>query len=125
MTEDRSAPMKFEHRTEDRIRTVTEATFQNLILDGSGPITVEFMSFGCGFCRAIEPILQQVAENMHSKQKFFRVNVPIESELATFYGIEGTPTFVMFLNGTEVGRTEGVEPTMSSVTAIVTQPFET
>ena len=107
----------------DRIRPVTEATFSQLVLDGVGPMVVEFMSYGCGFCRAIEPIFQEVAENLHTKQKFFRVNVPVEHELAKTYEVEATPTFVMFLNGVEVGRTEGPHATLANITAIVTQPF--
>ncbi len=39
------------------IQTVTNATFQDLILDGQGPIAVEFMSYGCAYCRALEPVL--------------------------------------------------------------------
>ena len=109
----------------DRITTANDATFSHLVLDGSGPIVVEFMSYGCGFCRSIEPILQQVAEDLHSTQKFFRVNVPVETGLASTYAIEGTPTFVMFLDGNEVGRAEGPDPTFASITAIVTQPFGT
>jgi thioredoxin 1 len=107
----------------DQIRTITNATFGRLVLEGSGPIAVEFMSYGCGFCRAIEPILQQVARKLHSKQTFYRVNVPVDHTLAETYVIEATPTFVMFRNGVEVGRAEGPDPTPESITAIVTQPF--
>ena len=115
--------MDSKHDHLDKIKIANEATFSHLVLDGKGPIVVEFMSYGCGFCRSIEPILQQVADNLRSTQKFFRVNVPVETGLATTYGIDGTPTFVMFLDGTEVGRVEGPEPTLASITSIVTQPF--
>lgn len=108
----------------DRIRTVTSDTFNSAVLEGEGPIAVEFMSYGCGHCRAIEPILQQVAEMVKSKEKIFRVNVAVEQDLAGSYEIESTPTVVMFLNGGEVGRVEGPYPTVSSVMAAVTQPFE-
>ena len=108
----------------DRIRTVTSGTFNALVLEGEGPIVVEFMSYGCAHCRAIEPVLQQVAEMVESKEKIFRVNIAVEQELADSYQIRGTPTFIMFLNGTEVGRVEGPPPTVSSVLTAVTQPFE-
>ena len=99
----------------DRIRTVTGGTFNSLVLEGEGPIVVEFMSYGCAHCRAIEPVLQQVAEMVKSTEKIFRVNVAVEQELADSYQIRGTPTFIMFLNGREVGRVEGPHPTVSSV----------
>jgi thioredoxin 1 len=94
------------------------------VLEGEGPIAVEFMSYGCAYCRAIEPILQDVADAVKSKEKVFRVNVAVEPELAESYDIQSTPTFIMFLNGREVGRAEGPQPTVSSVLAAVTQSFE-
>lgn len=107
----------------DRITTVTSDTFDELVLHGSGPIVVEFMSYGCVHCRVIEPILQQVAEMVAAKEVFFRVNMPMEPELAARYRIRGTPTLIMFLDGAEVGRAEGPHPTPSSVLAAVTEPF--
>lgn len=118
-----SNPISPEHADKDQVQTVTEAKFSRLVLEGSGPIVVGFMSYGSGFCRAIESILQQVADNLHSEQKFIRVNVPVQTGLAGTYGIDGTPTFVMFLNGNEVGRAEGPEATLAGITSIVTQPF--
>ena len=108
----------------DRIQTVTSSTFTRLVLEAEGPIAVEFMSYGCAHCRAIEPALEQVAEMVKAQEKIFRVNIAVERELAGNYQIQGTPTLVMFLNQTEVGRVEGPSPTVSSVLTAVTQPFE-
>jgi thioredoxin 1 len=108
----------------DSIGTVTGSTFSSLILEAEGPIVVEFMSYGCAHCRAIEPVLENVAEMVKSKEKIFRVNTAVEEDLADTYSILGTPTFIMFLNGKEVGRVEGPQPTVSSVLTAVTQPFE-
>jgi len=108
----------------DRIKTVNSNAFNALVLEGEGPIVVEFMSYGCAHCREIEPVLQKVAEMVKSKEKIFRVNVATEQELAGSYDIQGTPTYVMFLDGREVGRADGPYPTVSSVMTVVTQPFE-
>ena len=106
-----------------KIRTVTSATFDQWVLQGNGPIVVEFMSYGCVHCRAMEPILQQVAEMLKSKEEIFRVNTAVEQELADSYQVQGTPTLIMFLQGREVGRFEGPPPTVKNVLAAVTQPF--
>jgi thioredoxin 1 len=82
------------------------------------------MSYGCVHCRAMEPVLQQVAEMLKSKEQIFRVNTAVEQELADSYQVQGTPTLVMFLQGREVGRLEGPPPTVESILAAVTQPFE-
>ncbi len=108
----------------DKIQTVTSSTFSQLVVDGAGPIVVEFMSYGCAHCRVIEPVLQHVAEMLKPKEKVFRVNIAVEQELAAAYAIQGTPTFIMFLNGKQVGSVEGPQPTVSSVLTAVTQPFD-
>ena len=118
----RTTPRK--RASNDAIQTVTSGTFASLVLEAKGPIVVEFMSYGCSHCQALEPILQQVAEQVKSKEKVFRVNTAVEQELADSYVIQGTPTLIMFLNGAEVGRDEGPHPTVPAVLAAITQPFE-
>ena len=108
----------------DWVRTITSSTFAPLVLEGKGPIAVEFMSYGCAHCQTIEPVLQHVAEMVKQKENIFRVNVAVESELADRYEIQGTPTLIMFLDGKEVGRVEGPSPVVSSVLTAVRQPFE-
>jgi len=109
---------------DDRIPTVTGETFVPLVLNGQGPIVVEFMSYACAHCAEIEPVLQQVAETVKSWEKIFRVNTGMERGLAEQYQISGTPTLIMFLNGTEVGRVEGPAPIASSIVTEITTPFE-
>ena len=111
------------HRQGDGIRTVTSGTFSDLVLAGDGPVVVEFMSYGCAYCRVIEPVLQQVAEMVKSEERIFRVNVAVERDLTESYEIQSTPTLVMFLNGKEVGRVEGPSPTVPSVLTAMTQAF--
>jgi thioredoxin 1 len=111
-------------RRRDAIETVTGSTFAPLVLAGEGPIAVEFMSYGCAHCRALEPILQRVAARVGSQERIFRVNIAVEESLAESYGINGTPTLIMFLNGREVRRVDGPHPDFESVLAAVTQPFE-
>jgi thioredoxin 1 len=108
----------------DNIRAVSVDTFDALVSRATGRIAAEFMSYGCVHCRAIEPVLQQVAGAIAATETVFRVNIAVDQELAARYEIQGTPTLVMFLNGREVGRSEGPSPTMSSVLMAVTQPFE-
>jgi thioredoxin 1 len=72
----------------------------------------------------IEPIVREVAEMVKLEEKVFQVNVADQQELASAFEVQGTPTFVMFLNGQEVGRVSGPSPTVSSLLAAVKQPFE-
>ncbi|MGB8889405.1 MAG: thioredoxin family protein [Candidatus Korobacteraceae bacterium] len=108
----------------DLVQSTTTDTFAKLVLEGEGPIAVEFMSYGCAHCQVIEPVLQQVAAMVKSNEKIFRVNIAVEPELAERYEIQGTPTLIMFLDGTEVGRVEGPRPAVSSLLTAVRQPYE-
>jgi thioredoxin-like negative regulator of GroEL len=118
----RSVPPK--RAPSDWVQSTTSDTFAELVLQGKGPIAVEFMSYGCAHCQVIEPVLQQVAEMVKSKESIFRVNIAVEPELADRYQIQGTPTLIMFLDGKEVGRVEGPSPVVSTLLAAVKQPYE-
>ena len=118
---DRESPKR---SSQDRIRTVTGGTFEELVLDAEGPVVAEFMSYGCAHCRVMEPILQQVAAMVEPGETIVRINIAVEQRLAASYAVEGTPTLVMFLDGREVSRVEGPRPDVSTVLAAVTQPFE-
>ena len=118
---DRESPKR---SSQDRIRTVTGGTFEELVLDAEGPVVAEFMSYGCAHCRVMEPILQQVARLVEPDETIVRINIAGEQRLAASYAVEGTPTLVMFLEGREVGKVEGPRPDVSTVLAAVTQPFE-
>jgi thioredoxin 1 len=122
-TEARSVP-RSDAGEADRIRTVTQSTFTPMVLEGAGPIAVEFMSYGCAHCRVMEPVIQKVAELVAAEERIFRVNTAAEPGLAETYEIRGTPTLVMFLKGKEVGRVEGPRPTQASVLTAVRTPFE-
>ena len=108
----------------DRVATVTSESFDALVLNGQGPIVVEFMSYSCSHCAQIEPVLQQLAERLQSQETILRVNTGLESALSEQYQITGTPTLVMFLDGAEVGRAEGPPPELSRLMSVVTEPFE-
>ena len=90
----------------DWVQSTTTDTFAKLVLEGEGPIAVEFMSYGCAHCQVIEPVLQQVAAMVKSNEKIFRVNIAVEPELAERYEIQGTPTLIMFSgrDGSWAGR---------------------
>ena len=108
----------------DNLKTVTRDTFDSLVLQRKGPIAVEFMSYGCAHCRLLEPIIQQVAAKLKGQAAVFRVNTAVEGDLVYSYGIEGTPTLLLFRDGKIVGRSEGPTPTLANILAIITQPFE-
>lgn len=113
------------HDSEALIPTLTSSTFRSRVLEAEGPVAVEFMSYGCGHCRALEPVLEKAAQELQPTEQVFRVNVAIEPDLAAAYDVNGTPTLIMFLGAREMGRVEGPKPHLSSLMRAVTEPFAT
>jgi thioredoxin-like negative regulator of GroEL len=112
------------HTAEDVIGTVGASAFDGVVLAAPGPVAVEFMSYSCAHCRAVEAALQQVAHQLGPREQVFRVNVAQEPALAARYDVHGTPTLVMFLHGAEVGRAVGAPPDVAGLLHAVTQPFQ-
>jgi thioredoxin 1 len=106
----------------DWVQSTSTGTFAKLVLEGEGASAVEFISYGCAQCRVIEAVLQQVAAMVKSKGKIFRVNIAVEPELAERHQIPGSPTLIMFLDGIEVRRVEGLGLVVSTLLTVVRQP---
>ena len=105
------------------IPTVTSATFDAYVLRAGEPVVVEFMSYGCAHCRAIDPALQHVARELAGHEAVVRVNVAVEQELADAYAVAATPTFVLFRDGREIERIEGPHPIYATLLAALSDPF--
>ena len=105
------------------IKVLDSTGFNHKVLSAEGRFAVEFMSYGCGHCRAIEPALQQVAQSIALDETIYQVDITADPDLADQYQVTGTPTFVMFEDGQEVGRAEGPNPDFTSVQDAVTAPF--
>lgn len=108
----------------DPIRTVTSDTFEGLVLLASGPVVVEFMSHGCAHCREMEPVLRRAATLLEGRVQLYRMDPAVEHTIASAYRVQGTPTFVKFLGGCEVGRIEVPRPELETLVAGLTRGFE-
>jgi thioredoxin len=68
---------------------------------------VDFWAEWCSPCRALKPIITQLATELYEKVLIVGVNVDEESELTTSFNIMSIPTLIFFKNGKEVHRTSG------------------
>ena len=59
-----------------------------------------------------------------AEDKFFRVNIALDTELSEKYGIDGTPTLLMFMDGKQVGLSEGPSPTVEGIVTTLDAAFE-
>tara|TARA_B110000305_G_C19430305_1_gene635919 strand:- start:1922 stop:2239 length:318 start_codon:yes stop_codon:yes gene_type:complete len=83
----------------DKIIELKQDNFESTINNGEIPVVVDFWATWCGPCKAIAPILEEIAEELGDKVTICKVNVDEESDIAGKYNIRAIPTLLIFKNG--------------------------
>ena len=91
----------------ERIVNVTDQTFESEVLNSDKAVLVDYWAEWCAPCKAITPILDEIAEEYADKLKVVKLNIDESQQNPTKYGIRGIPTLILFRNGNEEGRKTG------------------
>jgi len=89
------------------IQHITDATFEQEVLQSDAPVLVDYWAEWCGPCKMIAPILDEVARDYGDKIRVVKVNVDDNQAIPSKYGIRGIPTLMLFRNGAVVDTKVG------------------
>ena len=78
---------------------VSDADFEKEVLNSDEPVMVDFWAEWCGPCKALSPIVDEVANEVTGKMKVVKVNIDENPNAPTKYGVRGIPTLMIFKAG--------------------------
>jgi thioredoxin 1 len=87
---------------------VSDDNFEQEVIKSEKPVLVDFWAPWCGPCRAIGPVVEELAEAYKDLVKVAKLNIDDNPKTATVYGVMSIPTIVLFKNGNAMDKVVGL-----------------
>jgi len=92
----------------DSISNVTDENFESEVLQSDEPVLVDYWAEWCGPCKALTPVLEEVAPEYAGKVKIAKMNIDENPDTPVKYGVRSIPTLMLFKNGSVESMNVGV-----------------
>jgi thioredoxin 1 len=92
-------PENTENLMSEFITSVTDASFDQEVLQAEAPVLVDYWAEWCGPCKMIAPILDEISEAYHGKLKVCKLNIDENPVTPPKFNVRGIPTLMLFKNG--------------------------
>jgi len=89
---------------------ITDASFDEVVLNSDKPVLVDFWAAWCGPCRMLAPIVEELSKDYGDKIVVGKVDVDSNQKYAAQYGVRNIPTVLLFKGGEVVDKQVGVAP---------------
>ena len=89
---------------------VTDETFEAEVIKEESPVLVDFWAPWCGPCKALGPVLSEIADERNAEIKVVKVNIDDNQEYAFKLGVMSIPTLVVFKDGQPIDKIVGAHP---------------
>lgn len=93
-----------------KVLEITDSNFEQEVVKSSTPTLIDFWAVWCAPCRAIAPIVEQLANDYEGKVRFGKLNVDDNPAVATKFEIRSIPTLLLFKDGKVLGQVIGAVP---------------
>jgi thioredoxin len=93
--------------------TLTDANFQEEVLQSNQPVLVDFWATWCGPCRIIAPVIEELAGEYQGRAKLAKMDVDTNPNVPMQYGVRSIPTLLFFKDGQVVDQLIGAAPKRS------------
>ena len=91
----------------EHISDISDGTFKKEVLESKVPVVVDFWATWCGPCKAIAPMLEEIASEYEGKMRIVKMNIDVNQQVAAQFSVRQIPTLMLFNEGKKVNTHVG------------------